>query len=628
MAAAVEPLEARRHLALTATGIDPANMGKGDFIWQVPTAMKNVGAKTVLGLAQTMKSAGFRWVIFKAGDGDNGPLLNYGDGKGSPTVGSWTQFNRELIDTFHAQGIKVFGYQFVYGGGSTTGRGSSSIPAIEKKVALDILSLGADGLVIDAEGQIEAVPNNSAIAEDYCQAVRAKYPNTFMALSSFPYISLHTKIPWEAYSKYVDVHMPQDYWVTITRANNSPGKMISDMNTEWKKLYDGFRAKGHPEWARPIVPTGQGYNTATERTTTSMINSWYRGLIDDASGTSPGGYQGTSFWSLQAHTPDIWKGIVNNDIGNPGGIVTGHVFNDLNGDGGQARGQESGALGWTVYEDANKNSQMDANEVRTVTDTKGIFQLFWLPAGDHMIRQLAPSSAYRQTTQDSFTVTVLENETSLAGSFGVTQNPLIRGNIYNDGNVNGVRDASEQGIKGVRVWIDYDKDGVLDKKEPWTKTNGNGSYSFTTSLGIHQIRHLPLAGFRGLAPNRGYRKVTVAARGASYTGFNFGDTNRVLIKGVVFNDKNRNAIRDSGESVRESTQIFVDANANGVFDTGEVNTSTDASGFYRFNVAAGTFRVVATIAKATFTRPAGGFYLFTLKSGQTETHKDFGYIVA
>ncbi|HEX8520860.1 MAG TPA: SdrD B-like domain-containing protein [Tepidisphaeraceae bacterium] len=626
----VEELEKRQHLALTATGIDPNNMGKGDFIWQIPTAMKNVGATSEQEFAKVLKSAGFKWVIVKAGDGNDGPLLDYNDGKGTPTVGGWTQFSREFIDTLHNEGIKVFGYQFVYGGGTVSGRSTSTFtsPELEKKVAKDILSLGADGLVIDAEGQFEAVANNAAIAEDYCKSVRDAYPGTFIALSSFPYISLHPKVPWETYSKYVDVHMPQAYWVTITRAQNSPEKMIADMDKEWKTLYDGFRAKGHPEYARPIVPTGQGYNTGSEKTTSNMINRWYATLKNDAATASPGGYNGTSFWSLQSHTPDIWKGIVNNDIGNPGGLVTGKIFNDFNGDGAQARNGEPGALGWTVYDDANKNGQLDSTEVRTVADINGNFKLFWLPAGDHVIRQVSPSTAWRQTTQDSYTVTVLDNQESLAGSFGVTNNPQLRGTVYNDSNVDGSRGSNETGVKGALVWVDLDRDGQLDPKEPTTRTNRSGGYSFTLGVGEYQIRQIPPKGYRPVAPGKGYRNITLNKRGATFTGQNFGATSLALIKGVVFQDTNRDGLRRGAESGLADVTVYLDTNKNGILDSGEKSTTTSSSGIYRFDVAAGTYVVRPVITNRSITSPKDGLYALTMKRGMSSSKVDFGLSAA
>jgi hypothetical protein len=624
--AMMESLEGRQLLASTGTGIDPANMGKGDWIWRVGSATANLGANTVLELAQTMKNAGFKWVIVKAGDGNDGPLLDYGDGTSSPTEGSWTQFNRELIDTFHSVGMKIMGYHFMYGGGSVSGRGTFSTPVIEQKVAKDILALGCDGLVIDAEGQLEAVANNGPIAENYCKAIRDAYPDTFLAYAPFPYVSLHGKYPYQAFSKWCDAVMPQDYYVTITRTKNSPERMIFDMNTEYKKLYDGFRAAGHPEYAIPIVPIGQAYNLSTRRVTESMMNRWFDTLTSDTSGTSPGGYNGTSFWSTQHHTPEMWRSLATHSVGAPGGIVDGKVFNDNNGDGIQSKG-EANLLGYTVYSDANGNGQLDKGEVRTTTMADGTYRLFWLPAGGHTIRVVSPSGSWRLTTGNNEGVNVADDQVVAVGSFGATQNPQFAGTVYNDVNADGTRQADEPGLAGALVWVDYDGDGKLDKGEPKKLTKGNGRYVFTVPIGNYVVRQAPPAGYRGVAPNRGFQRVLVMTRGTTVDRKNFGDTSATLIRGLIFTDNNRNGVFDKGDDLGAPTTVWADLNLNGQYDAlTEPTAAVGDDGVYRFTtLKAGTYQIRAeTPSGWVRTRPSGSMYQVTLLSGGSVSKKDFG----
>src|SRR5438105_15754748 len=90
----MEPLEGRTLLA-TVGGVDPFNMGKGDFIWKVTAAEQNTGTTNVPTLINYMKARGFKWLVVKAGDGNSGP--------GSAL---YAQFNKTLIDTVHAAGMK------------------------------------------------------------------------------------------------------------------------------------------------------------------------------------------------------------------------------------------------------------------------------------------------------------------------------------------------------------------------------------------------------------------------------------------------------------------------------------------------------------------------------------------
>ncbi len=616
-------------LSLTATGIDPANMGKGEWIESLYGVEYNFGVSSVSQLAATLKAGGVRWVAVQAGNGDDGPIWNYNDGSTGKTVGSYspsnftTDFGRDLIDTFHAAGIKVFGYQYIYGGGITGSSFVYSVPSLEQKVAGDILSLGCDGLIVDSGSEFEAVSSNATIAKNYLQAVRADDPNTFLAYMPGVYVDQHTSYPYQTFSQYCDAAMPQAYFLDLTDANYSPEKMVADMDSQWKTLYDGFTSGGHSDYIKPIVPITQGYDNVSKHMAASTIARWYDALTFDTNPASPGGYMGTSFYSMSGHTPAIWQGIVAGDIGNPGGIVTGTVFNDHNGDGSQSSA-EPGLLGWTVYADANDNGQLDAGEARTTTDSHGNFTLFWLPAGQQIIRLSQPGT-WRQTSPgDGFKVLVQENQTTAAGSFGTTHTALIRGNVYDDSNLSGMRDAGEPGLAHVRVYADLNNDGVWESNEPFCFTHTSGAYFFSIGTGHYIIRHDVPAGYRGILPNRGYFRVAATGRAETYSFYNFGDSSTALIKGTVFVDANRNGVQAGNESGYPGATVYLDLNHDGKLDGGDLSTTTNPSGVYRFNVAAGTYTLrLDTPAGATPTTPSA--YVLTLNSGDSDTHNDFGF---
>jgi uncharacterized protein (DUF2141 family) len=85
---------------------------------------------------------------------------------------------------------------------------------------------------------------------------------------------------------------------------------------------------------------------------------------------------------------------------------------------------------------------------------------------------------------------------------------------------------------------------------------------------------------------------------ASATGYISGsaqlevvDTSTFTLGGQVFVDQNGDgtlAITDTGLA---GWTIFLDANANDIFDAGETSTTTSASGIYTFTVSSGTYRV-------------------------------------
>src|ERR1051325_9670118 len=90
-------------------GVDPSNLGKGDWLYQLPHAVAqcNGNVPVVSNTASLMiwlKNRGMSYVIVKAGTSST---LYPSDA--SP------QFTSGLVDAAHAAGLKIFGYNRSYG---------------------------------------------------------------------------------------------------------------------------------------------------------------------------------------------------------------------------------------------------------------------------------------------------------------------------------------------------------------------------------------------------------------------------------------------------------------------------------------------------------------------------------
>jgi hypothetical protein len=262
-------------------GVDPANLGKGDWIWRMDAAMAAVGVSTVQGLIDYLKARKLQWITVKCGDGG--------------TI--WNQFNTDLIQRAHAAGLKIFAWAYVYG---------ANVQG-EINVALNALSLGADGFIIDAEGEYERLPNNAAVAEQYCQAIRAAYPNRFLAHAPFPIISYHRAFPYVTFGKYCDAVMPQAYWYAI---GVSPTYMVEWLNREWRTWHSSL-VGADTNAIKPLAPIGQGWDALAPGEITAFVQA----LKTNTPAASPGGYNGVSFWSCQHHTPAMWEEITAVTIG-------------------------------------------------------------------------------------------------------------------------------------------------------------------------------------------------------------------------------------------------------------------------------------------------------------------------
>ena len=140
------------------TPIPTPALGKGIWIWKLSEAEGgNVSA-----IIERCENVGIEWVAIKCGDGGY----------------FWSQCKLSTIEQFQNAGIKVFGWQYVYG----------DDPIGEANVANQILDLGVDGFIIDAEGEYEGKPNNATI---YLEKIREKHSDSFIAYTPFPIILYH-----------------------------------------------------------------------------------------------------------------------------------------------------------------------------------------------------------------------------------------------------------------------------------------------------------------------------------------------------------------------------------------------------------------------------------------------------
>jgi len=75
--------------------------------------------------------------------------------------------------------------------------------------------------------------------------------------------------------------------------------------------------------------------------------------------------------------------IADNDVPATGSVI-GSVWNDANRN-GRLDSAEGKLAGWRVFDDVNRNGKFDSNEVSTLTDARGFYQLSGLIPGKHLI---------------------------------------------------------------------------------------------------------------------------------------------------------------------------------------------------------------------------------------------------
>jgi hypothetical protein len=196
----------------TAPAASPLD-GDGMWIWYVSRSGGSAAA-----IAAQAKTYGIETVFIKSAD----------------AASQWSQFTPELVAELHAAGLRVCGWQFVYG------RDPYGEAAAGASAAAD----GADCMIIDAESDYEGRYRQ---ASQYMKALRAAVgPDYPLGLSGFPYVDYHPSFPYSVFlgPNGAQFNLPQVYWHTIG----------TSVGAAYKHTY-----KFNSVYRRPIYPVGQTY---------------------------------------------------------------------------------------------------------------------------------------------------------------------------------------------------------------------------------------------------------------------------------------------------------------------------------------------------------------------------------
>ncbi len=187
--------------------------------------------------------------------------------------------------------------------------------------------------------------------------------------------------------------------------------------------------------------------------------------------------------------------------------IRGTVFADTNKNGVRDAG-EHGLAGITVYVDLNNNGVLDTTDLQTVTtadlyytpsvNEAGSYSFAHLASGTYAVRQVIPTELNSTpSTQFEHSVTMLASENHSGVDFAdVFRLNEIHGVKFDDANGNHVRDPGESGVGGTTIFIDSNRNDVLDAGEVSTVSLSDGSYSFTgLTPGAYVVREVLATGF-------------------------------------------------------------------------------------------------------------------------------------
>ena len=236
--------------ALSGTAFE----GQGMWIWYLSQS----DGGSIPAIVAQAHAADVSTLLIKSSDGAS----NY-----------WSQFSPQLVAEFHANGLKVCAWQYVYG----------TNPVGEAELGAQAVADGADCLVIDAESEYEG---RYAAAQTYIDTLRAKIgPNYPLALASFPYVSYHPTFPYSVFlgPGGAQYNAPQMYWKDIGVS----------VDTVYANTYIANRIYG-----RPLFPLGQTYGGVSA----SELLRFREEAVDY-------GATGVSFWDWQETDASGWTSL-------------------------------------------------------------------------------------------------------------------------------------------------------------------------------------------------------------------------------------------------------------------------------------------------------------------------------
>jgi hypothetical protein len=309
----------------------------------------------------------------------------------------------------------------------------------------------------------------------------------------------------------------------------------------------------------------------------------------------------------------------------------GMVFHDVNRN-GFLESNEAGLSGSTnngVYLDLDNDNVQDATEPTRPLSTGGLYRIFDLPSdGRSATLRLRGAPGWSMTTAAQsirLTPGLRQNFSPMGAVFTApVTTGEIAGTVFDDRNRNRVRDTSEPALSGRTVYLDLDRDNVLDVTEPRRVTDSAGAYLFTSiAPGSYLVRQVIPAGWVQTSPASSGANTTTVVAGSRTINVLFGSAVALgSASGILFNDANGNGRRDTGEAALSGWTIFIDADNDRVLDAGERRFTTDAAGNFRFgDLAAGTYNFRVVLQSGwTQTLPASPASLaVTLTAGQVRT---------
>ena len=256
----------------------------------------------------------------------------------------------------------------------------------------------------------------------------------------------------------------------------------------------------------------------------------------------------------------------------------------------------------------------------TTTDAQGNYAFTGLRPGIYTVVEVTPVGLFDGgeragtvggSTRGTVTNDQISNIALQSGEIGVGfdfcehEPASISGLVYHDANNDGIRNATEAPIAGVRVIL-RNAQGIAVGSPQFTDAGGAYQFSQLTA-GQYTIQETQPDGWLdgrdtagtitgsvvGVAINPGdeIRQIAIGW-GQDGVNYNFGELAPVSLSGYVYHDRDDDGSRDAGEEGLGGVTVQVVA-ASTLLPQSNVSVVTDAAGFYQVSgLSPGTYHIV------------------------------------
>ncbi len=197
-------------------------------------------------------AAGLSHVIVKVADGAD--LVNAADAADAAEPADPAL---ALTERLTQAGIDVWGWQSLYGdrpafkGGFVDAYHQHEAQTAADRVQV-LRAAGLRGLVLEARGEYERIPERARKAAEFMRQLRARWPDLPLALSSWRAPAAHPRFPWAEFRQSCDLDLPQVFWT-------------GQHGVATRSLEAALRQFTALEPARPLAAAGPGFFEANWR---------------------------------------------------------------------------------------------------------------------------------------------------------------------------------------------------------------------------------------------------------------------------------------------------------------------------------------------------------------------------